>query len=356
MNFKNIYVTSALLSVFALGCSQGSGPARTADQMVRPLADDVVIVEYKGGKITAGDVKDRVDAQVKQFSDEMIEAYKKGAEQMLVMKLLEDEAKKQGVANPQELLGRVAQEIQISDEAVQKFMKDNKLDKGIQDPRTGKMRKVSTDEVRGFLVEQEMQSKQQSFFAGLRAQADAKFKLDKPAVKVQASGKEPFMGKEDAKVVIHEFSDFQCPFCARGNAVIKQVMTEYGDRVKLVFRHFPLSFHPEAEPSAIATMCAFKQQPAKFWEMHDIMFEKQSELGTESYKTWAKQIGLDEAAFAKCFDSKETKSLVDDDMKAAEALGVNSTPTFFVNGKKVAGALPFGQFKAMIDEELAAAK
>jgi protein-disulfide isomerase len=353
VNFKNIYVTSALLSIFTLGCSQGSGPARTADQMVRPLADDVVIVEFKGGKITAGDVKDRVDAQVKQFSDEMIEAYKKGAEQMLVMKLMDEEVKKQGLANPQELLGKVAQEIQISDESVQKFIKDNKLDKGIQDPRTGKMRKVSTDEVRGFLTEQEMQSKQQSFFNGLRAQAEAKFKLEKPAVKIPATGNEPFTGKADAKVVIYEFSDFQCPFCARGNAVIKQVMTEYGDKVKLVFRHFPLSFHPEAEPSAIASLCAFKQQPGKFWEMHDLMFEKQSELGTASYKTWAKQIGLNEAEFNKCFDGKETKDLVDADMKAAEALGVNSTPTFFVNGKKVAGALPFAQFKSMIDEELA---
>lgn len=353
MNFKKISLTSVILGVLATGCSQGTGPARTADQMVRPLADDVVIVEYKGGKITAGDVKDRVDAQVKQYSDEMIEAYKKGSEQILVMKLLEEEAKKQGVANPQELLGRVAAEIQITDEAIQKFIKDNKLEKGIQDPRTGKLRKVSTDEVRGFLNEQEMQSKQQSFFNGLRAQAEAKFKLEKPAVKIEATGKEPWTGKENAKVVIYEFSDFQCPFCSRGNAVIKQVMTEYGDRVKLVFRHFPLSFHPEAEPSAIATMCAFQQKPEKFWELHDIMFEKQSELSTASYKAWAKEIGLDTAAFDKCLDNKETKGLVDADMKAAEALGVNSTPTFFVNGKKVAGALPFAQFKTMIDEELA---
>ncbi|MEO5666629.1 MAG: DsbA family protein [Bdellovibrionota bacterium] len=354
MNFKNISVTSALLCVFTFGCSQGPGPARTADQMVRPLADDVVIVEYKGGKITAGDVKDRVDAQVKQFSDEMIEAYKKGAEQMLVMKLMEQEAKKQGVANPQELLGKVAQDIQIDDAAVQKFIKDNKLDKGIQDPKTGKMRKVSNDEVRGFLTEQEMQSKQQSFFSGLRAQAEAKFKLEKPAVKVEATGKEPTTGNKDAKVVIYEFSDFQCPFCARGHAVIKQVMTEYGDKVKLVFRHFPLSFHPEAEPSAIAAMCAFKQAPAKFWEYHDLMFENQSELNEASRTKWAKQIGLNEGDFAKCVSSKEPKSLIDADMKAAEALGVNSTPTFFINGKKVAGALPFAQFKSMIDEELAA--
>lgn len=350
MNFKNISVTSALL-VLATACSQGTGPARTADQMVRPLADDVVIVEYKGGKITAGEVKDRVDAQAKQFADEMIEAYKKGAEQMLVMRLLEEEAKKQGLANPQELMARVAQEIQISPESVKKFIKDNKLEKGIQDPRTGKMRKVSDDEVRGFLQEQEMQNKQQAFFNGLRTQAEAKFKLEKPRVKIESSGKEPFSGKADAKVVIHEFSDFQCPFCARGHAVVKQIMTEYGDKVKVVFRHMPLSFHPEAEPAAIASMCAHNQ--GKFWEMHDLMFEKQSELGAASYKAWAKQLGLNEADFNKCFDGSETKALVEADMKVAESLGVNSTPTFFVNGNKVAGALPFAQFKAMIDEELA---
>jgi protein-disulfide isomerase len=352
VNLKNIYVTSALLAAFTLACSQGSGPARSADQMVRPLADNVVIVEYKGGKITAGDVKNSVDSQVKQFSDEMIEAYKKNAEQMLVMRLLEAEAKKQGLSNPQELLARAAQDVEVSDEAVAKFIKDNQLDKGIQDPRTGQMRKVTNEEVRGFLMEQEMQSSQQSFFTSLRSQANAKFKLDKPRTKVPSSGKEPFMGGANAKVVIHEFSDFQCPFCARGNAVVKQVMTEYGDRVKLVFRHMPLSFHPEAEPAAIATMCAHRQ--GKFWEMHDMMFEKQTELGTDAYKAWAQELALNMEDFNTCFDNKETKNRVDADLKAAESIGVNSTPTFFVNGKKVAGALPFGQFKAMIDEELGA--
>lgn len=354
MNFKNLFIFSSIGLIGLAACSQGSGPARNADQMVRPLADDVVVMEYKGGKITAGDVKDRVEPQVKQFSEEILETYKKSAEQMLVMKLLEAEAKAKGLGSPQELMSQMAQNVQVSDEVVKKFIKDNKLEKGVQDPRTGQMRKVSDEEVRGFLQEQEMQTAQQNFFAELRSKADAKFKLEKPRIKVPASGQEPFYGNKDAKVVIHEFSDFQCPFCARGNEVVQQIKTEYGDKVKIVFRHFPLSFHPEANPASLATMCAHKQ--GKFWEMHDLMFAKQSELNTESYKTWAKDLALDVEAFNKCYDSAEFQSAIDADMKAAEQLGVNSTPTFFVNGKKVAGALPFGQFKAMIDEELAAAK
>lgn len=350
-----------LTSIFCLSmaplmssCTGGSGPARTADQLVRTLADDVVIVTYEGGKITAKDVNNRVDAQAKQFADEMIDAYKKNAEQMLVMKLVEVEAKKQGLANPQELMARMAQDVTITEEAVAKFIKDNKLENGIKDPRTGKSRKVSTEEVKGFLMEQEMQSKQQNFFGELRKKAKVSFKLEKPRAKVVSSGKEPFQGGASAKVVIHEFSDFQCPFCSRGNAVVKQIVTEYGDKIKLVFRHMPLSFHPEAEPSAIASMCANNQ--GKFWEMHDKMFDFQKDLSTASYKKWAGELGLDQAAFDKCLDNKETKAAVDADVKAAEAMGVNSTPTFFVNGKKVAGALPFGQFKAMIDEELANAR
>jgi len=354
VSFKNSFFASSLGLLVLAACSQGAGPARNAEQLVRPLADDVVIMEFKGGKITAGDVKDRVDAQVKQFSDEIIESYKKSAEQILVMKLLEEEAKSKGLSSPQELMAQVAQNLDISPEAVKKFIKDNKLEKGIQDPRTGQMRKVSEDEVKGFLQEQEMQSAQQNFFADLRSKANVSFKLEKPRTKIPATGNEPFTGGKDAKVVIYEFSDFQCPFCARGHEVVKQIRTEYADKVKIVFRHFPLSFHPEAAPSAIASMCAHNQ--GKFWEMHDLMFENQSALSTESYKKWAKDLSLDMAAFDKCFEGKETQATLDADIKASEQVGVNSTPTFFINGKKISGALPFGQFKAIIDEELAGAR
>ncbi len=350
MRFGFALTTSALF--IALGaCSQGSGTAKNADQIVQPLADDVVILEFNGGKVTAKDVKAQVEPQMKQMSEEVIDAYKKTAERMVIVKILEAEAKKQGVANPDELLGRLAQDVQVTDEQVDAFMKENNLQKGIKDPKTGTTRKVSKDEVRGFLIEQETQNKQQAYFAGLRETAKIKFKLDKPRTTIAMSGKEPFKGGANAKVVIHEFSDFQCPFCSRGKAVVDQIATEYGDKVKIVFRHMPLNFHPEAKPAAMASMCANKE--GKFWEMHDALFDNQKELGAAKYKEWAAKIGLNAEAFAKCYDSQEMAAAVDADMKVAEDLGVNSTPTFFVNGQKVAGALPFSQFKSMIDEELA---
>lgn len=351
MSFKKLLFAPTFGILFLAACSQGTGPARNADQLVRPLADDVVILEFKGGRITAKDVKDSVDSQIKQFADEIIDSYKKSAEQILLMKLLEEEAKAKGLSSPQELMSQVVQNIEVSDEAVKKFIKENKLEKGIHDPRTGQMRKVSDEEVKNFLQEQQKQSAQQNYFAELRSKANVRFKLEKPRIQVPASGNEPFFGSKNAKVVIHEFSDFQCPFCARAAEVVQQIKTEYGERVKIVFRHFPLSFHPEGNPAAVASLCAGKQ--GKFWEMHDLLFQNQSALSSDNYKKWAKDLKLDEAAFNTCFDNKETQAAVDADMKVAETLGVNSTPTFFVNGKKVSGALPFSQFKAMIDEELA---
>lgn len=333
-------------------CTGGGGPARTADQIVRPLADDVVVMEYQGGKITAGDVNDQVNAQAKQFADELLDTYKKAAEQQLIMKLVEAEAKKQGLSSPQELMSNIGQDVTISDEEVKQFIKDNNLEKGIPG-QNGELRQVSDEEVRGFLVEQQMRSAQENFFGELRTNAKARFKLEKPRTKVVSTGKEPFRGGANAKVVIHEFSDFQCPFCSRGNETVKKIVTEYGDKIKLVFRHMPLNFHPEAEPAAVATMCAHNQDKAKFWELHDKMFDNQSALGTESYKKWAEEIGLDMEKFNNCFDNKETLAAVTADVDAARSMGVNSTPTFFVNGKKIAGALPFAQFKSMIDEELA---
>lgn len=161
-------------------------------------------------------------------------------------------------------------------------------------------------------------------------------------------------GGENAKVTIVEYSDFECPFCARAHPTVKQVMDTYGDDVRIVYRHFPLSFHPQAQKAAEASECAADQ--GKFWEMHDLMFENQEALasGVTQFKQWAAQLKLNTTKFNSCLDSGEKASIVQAHADEGAALGVTGTPGFFVNGISVVGAQPFSVFKQIIDQELAA--
>lgn len=175
-----------------------------------------------------------------------------------------------------------------------------------------------------------------------------------PVIDMQAlSTGYPTEGSASAKVTIVEFSDFQCPFCASFyNASLSQIRTNYIDtgKVKLVYRHFPLSFHPEAQKAAEAAECAEEQ--GKFWEMHDKLFENSSSLSVANEKQWAKDLGLDSAKFNTCLDSGKTASAVQKDAADGAAAGVSGTPTFFINGKEIVGAQPYAVFKAAINAEL----
>ena len=156
-----------------------------------------------------------------------------------------------------------------------------------------------------------------------------------------------------AKVTIVEWSDFQCPYCGREFGVIEKVMKEYDGKVRLVFRHFPLEFHPFAAKAAEAGACADAQ--GKFWPMHDWMYGHQRELDRASLEKAAASLGLDVTRFKSALDNPATEARVGADAQAAQAVGVNATPTFFVNGREHVGGMPFEQLKSEIDKEIARA-
>lgn len=172
----------------------------------------------------------------------------------------------------------------------------------------------------------------------------------------------PFKGPADAKVVIVEYSDFQCPFCARGYATIEnQVLKEYGDKVKFYYKNFPLPMHPWAQPAAIASECVLQQNDtAAYWKLYKFYFENQRELNAQNLKEKTldqlKDTKVDTAKFTDCFDNKKTADLVKAQMAEGSSIGVNGTPAFLINGRLVSGAQPFENFKAVIDDELARAQ
>ena len=171
---------------------------------------------------------------------------------------------------------------------------------------------------------------------------------------------QPERGPRDAKVTVVEYSDFQCPFCARVYTTLdNEVLKDYGDKVRFVFKNFPLtSIHPWAEDGAVASECAFQQGNDKFWTMYNGLFSKQSEITKDNLREKASDIakegGLDVAKFQDCLDGKKAMDAVKADESEATALGVNSTPTFFINGRRLSGAQNPQDFKQMIDQELGA--
>lgn len=162
----------------------------------------------------------------------------------------------------------------------------------------------------------------------------------------------PSKGNPEAQIALVEFSDFQCPFCGRVTPTLNQIEREYGDRVRIVFKHLPLRMHSKAPAAHAAAEAAHRQ--GKFWEMHDLIFANQREMSELKYVEYAEQIGLDVERFKRDVAATDVKAKVDADAAEAQQLGVTGTPGFFVNGRFLSGAQPFTSFKTLIDEELGA--
>jgi protein-disulfide isomerase len=167
----------------------------------------------------------------------------------------------------------------------------------------------------------------------------------------------PSKGNPAAKVVIQEFSDFQCPFCKRVEPTIDQVVKEYGTQVKVVWRNLPLDFHKDAVPAAEAAYEAFTQQGNEgFWKYHAKLFENQQAIGRADLEKYAQELGLDMAKFKAALDNHTHKAAIDADKAVGEKAGIRGTPGFTVNGYFISGAQPYNAFEKMIKLALREAK
>ncbi len=168
----------------------------------------------------------------------------------------------------------------------------------------------------------------------------------------------PTRGNPDAPVLIVEFSDFQCPYCARGADTVEQILEKYGEDVRFVFKHFPLGFHPWAKPASIATYCAGQQSHDAFWTLHDQYFKNQKQITPANVLAKGKEYltgsEIDLAAWSACAEDessseyKAAAAVVDADAAFGAKLGVSGTPGFFVNGEFLNGAQPLSAFEPLI--------
>ena len=187
--------------------------------------------------------------------------------------------------------------------------------------------------------------------------ADSGQTLPTPAQQVTRypveEGGNPSIGPADAPITIIEFSDYQCPYCQKWEeAVFQRLLDDYPTQVRIVYRDFPLnSIHPEAAPAANAANCAGEQD--SYWQYHDKLFSYELNLGKDAFLQYARELNLDMTSFTACLESDRYAAEVTADLEYAVGLGVQSTPTFFINGLYMVGAQPYETFKKLIDQELA---
>ncbi len=207
-------------------------------------------------------------------------------------------------------------------------------------------------EIVKFLKERQSGQAKKAYVDKLRVETKVETMLPPlllPRVEVAAEG--PSKGDPKAPITIVEFSDFECPFCSRAEEAVKQVLEAYKGKVRVVYRDFPLPFHAKAQKASEAALCAGDQN--KYWEMHEKLFANQQKLDLPDLKAHAKEVGVDMGKFDQCLASGAKAGVVEASKKAGEAVGVTGTPAFFINGRPLTGAVPFDQFKEIIDRELA---
>ena len=282
---------------------------------------------------------------LKQIDDQRQKILEGALNQLVEKKLIEAAAAKRGVSADDLLKAEVDSKVaQVTTEEIAKFYDENKARVGNQT-----LEQLS-DRIKTYLQQQRNDKARTDFLAGLRKDHKVRMLLEVPRVEVEVANA-PTVGPTNAPITIVEWSDFECPYCSKVVPAINEVKAKYGEKVRIAFRHFPLSFHQKAQKAAEASMCAHEQ--GKFWQMHDAMFGNQQALGVDQLKAKAAELGANADQFNSCLDSGKYAQQVKDDISAGTAAGVSGTPAMFINGRMVSGAVPFEQLAQIIDDELA---
>jgi protein-disulfide isomerase len=321
--------------------STGGSPTSGKTEPAARVGNDVITVEQ---------LEHALSGQLAELERQRQELLHQKLGELIAELVVAQEAAKQGVSVEQLFATHAdGSAAEVTDAEVTSFIIQNRA--GI--PAGMDEREVKA-KVRNYLRVQNVGKARQAYAKTLRDRTTVSVLLkEPPIIRVAVSADKGIArGPRDARVTIVEFTDFQCPFCKRANGIVHQVLADYKDRVKLVFRDFPIvSLHPGAPRAHQAARCANAQ--GKFWEYREVLFERSPQHAEADLKRYAQDLKLDAAAFAECLDSKRYEGEVNADVQEGLRLGISGTPTFFINGRQVVGAQPIEEFKKIIDRELA---
>lgn len=316
-----------------------SGSVREMPDILATIGDD---------QITLTDVRDRIGEQLDNldisYGKQRHAMLTETVQELLRLRLLEAEAEARGISMTELLASEIAEPI-ITDAQVESVYEANR----------GRLGGASLEEVRGqiedFLGNTLRDQAEQALQDSLAAVHGVRYNLPPFRLAIDNEGA-PAVGPADAAVTLVEFSDFECPFCSRFFPTLKRIEEEYGTRVRIVYRQFPLtSLHPNAFKAAEASLCAHEQD--RFWDYHDLLFQEQDRLTVRDLKEKAGRLGLNQSVFDQCLDSGSAVEQVQDDLSVGRTAGVSGTPALFVNGIPVpGGAVSYEVVAAVLDAEL----
>ncbi len=313
--------------------------AKQSDSRAAAIIDNQIITNQQ--------LFDTIEEQLYQAELQVYQLKYNQLKNMLLLRLIKAHPFSKGIT-PDEFMGKyVTKNPTATTEEVNTLIKVNKIPK---DKINDEFRKKAAD----YIVGQKTRQAIDQWFSTQSREHGVVINLQKPArprLEIPA-GNSPVKGSVNAPITLVEYSDFQCPFCSRAEATVKELLKNYPDKIKLVYKNYPLSFHGEAFISAEAGLCAREQSEDKFWAMHDKMFADRKGLKLEGLVSKAKSIGLDVKQFESCVKNGKYASDVNRDIAEGNKFGVNSTPVFFVNGIMIKGAQPYQKFADIIEEEL----
>ncbi len=349
-----MHASKALLAAMALtaaGCGQ---PKSNPGQPLARIGDQTITWSDLNKAFQEDNKDSDLDSHLAQlqlqYQMQVYQAKRQALESIIQKRVLEAQAKQEGLGSADELVKKKQQEFAAkipdpSDAQVQSVYEQAKAS-GQQLPP---LEQVKGDIVT-YLKTPKMRDDLVNYYEGVKKDQKVKMLLLPPQVTVEATG--PARGPKGAPITIVEFSDFQCPYCIQAEKTVSELLKAYPDKIRLVYRDFPLPSHPLAPKAAEASHCADAQ--GKYWELHDRMFGAEGKIEVGDLKKLAREIqGLDGDKFDKCLDGGEMKKVVDAHHAAGEKIGISGTPAFFVNGRFLNGAMPLQEFKSIIDADLA---
>jgi protein-disulfide isomerase len=303
---------------------------------------DVVVAEVSGRNLTANDLQQKENGKLLQARYQYYMAQRKALENLIDDQLLANAAQAQSLTVDQLLEKEVYKQV--------KDPTEEQLQVTYEVIDTKESYEAVRPQVLEHIREGRRDKAKAAYIDGLRKQANITVLLMPPETSVDIAGSD-VRGPRDAEVMVVEFADYECPYCEKVNPYMQQLRKEYGDKVAIVFKDFPLPMHHKAQKAAEAARCAGEQ--GKFWQYHDVLFNSGGALGVPQLKEHARVLKLDGERFDQCLDNGEMAAVVKKDLEEGKGLGLTGTPSFFVNGHFFSGAVDYGLVKQMVEQQLA---
>lgn len=302
--------------------------------------DSGIVAEIAGRKVSAEELEYKQAGKLLQAKYKYYLAEREALDQFIDDQLLDLQAKKEGVTVDELLKRHVAINVPEPTEDQLRFYYE-----GVQ---TDEPYESAKNKIIETVRQLRTKKARDGYVAQLRAQYGVVIELSQPSAHVEVANA-PRIGSENAPVQIIEFADYECPYCQKVNEDLARLRQQFGDQVSVVFKDFPLPMHPLAAKAAEGARCAGMQ--GKFWEFHDALFENKK-LQTSHLKEEARALNLDAARFDQCLENGEQAAVVKKDSQEGLRLGLQGTPSFFINGHFMSGAVGYMKLRETVMQEL----